>query len=101
MCGVIPIKLSDSLTRERTEILGIQKSKDENWLAVTSGKNLIMNEQKHIQLIIFKRIEATNPLEYDKFKISKRVVLKDIPEFRGVGVKFHLRMQRRVWILTR
>lgn len=91
MCGVIPIKLSDSLTRERTEILGIQKSKDENWLAVTSGKNLIMNEQKHIQLIIFKRIEATNPLEYDKFKISKRVVLKDIPEFRGVGVKFHFK----------
>ena len=29
MCGVIPIKLSDSLTRERTEILGMQKSKDE------------------------------------------------------------------------
>ena len=50
-----------------------------------------MNEQKHIQLIIFKRIAATNPLDYDKFKLSKRVVLKDIPEFRGVGVKFHFK----------
>lgn len=90
-CGSIPIKLADSSTRERTEILGIQKSRDENWLAVTSGKNLIMNWQKHIQLIIFKRIEATNPLDYDTFKISKRVVLKDIPEFKGVGVKFHFK----------
>lgn len=44
VCGVIPIKLVTSDTRERTEILGMQKSKDENWLAITSGKNLIMNE---------------------------------------------------------
>ena len=56
VCGVIPIKLVDSVTRERTEILGMQKSKDEMWLGITSGKNLIMNEQKHNQLFIFKRI---------------------------------------------
>lgn len=44
VCGEIPIKLLDSQTRERTEILGIQKSKDENWLAIITGKNLVMNE---------------------------------------------------------
>ena len=43
VCGEIPIKLLDSDTRERTEILGLQKSKDENWLAIISGKNLVMS----------------------------------------------------------
>ena len=40
---------------------------------------------------MFKRVAATNQYEYDTFKISKRVVLKDIPEFKGVGVKFHFK----------
>jgi len=44
VCGEIPIKLLDSTTRERNEILGLQKSKDENWLAIISGKNLVMGE---------------------------------------------------------
>ena len=45
-CGEIPIQLLVSDTREPNEIIGIQKSKDENWLAIISGKNLILNEQK-------------------------------------------------------
>ena len=42
-CGEIPIKLLDSDTREANEVIGIQKSKCENWIAIVSGKNLIRN----------------------------------------------------------
>jgi hypothetical protein len=45
-CGEIPIQLLDSDTREPNEVIGLQKSKCENWLAIISGKNLIRNEQK-------------------------------------------------------
>jgi hypothetical protein len=42
--GQIPITLLKTETREPNEIIGISKSKDENWLAVVSGKNLVMNQ---------------------------------------------------------
>ena len=45
-CGTIPIKLLSTETREPNEVIGIQKSRDENWLAIFSGKNLVMNQQK-------------------------------------------------------
>jgi len=31
-------------------------SKCEEWLAIISGKNLVMNEQKQNQLFIFKKV---------------------------------------------
>jgi len=40
--GMIPIKLLPTETREPNEIIGITKSKCEKWLAVVSGKHLIM-----------------------------------------------------------
>ena len=43
--GNIPITLLISETREPNEVIGMQKSTDENWLAIISGKNLVMNEQ--------------------------------------------------------
>lgn len=46
LCGNIPISLLPTETREPNEIIGIEKSPCENWLAVVSGKNLVMNEQK-------------------------------------------------------
>ena len=50
------------------------KSKDENWLAVISGKNLVMNQQKQNQLFIYKREER-------EFLLHKRIVIKEIPIF--------------------
>ena len=44
--GEIPIKLLTTETREPNEVIGIVKSDCENYLAIISGKNLVMDEQK-------------------------------------------------------
>lgn len=44
--GELIIPLLKTETREINEVIGINKSKCENLMAVISGKNLIMNEQK-------------------------------------------------------
>lgn len=44
-----------STTREQNEIICMQKSDCEKYLAVIAGKNLVMNEQKHNQLFIFTK----------------------------------------------
>ena len=41
--GSVPIKLLVSETREPNEIIGLCKSKCERWIAVITGKNLVMN----------------------------------------------------------
>jgi|TARA_B110000285_G_scaffold233155_1_gene306101 hypothetical protein len=51
----------------------MQKSNCENFLAVISGKNLIMKEQKANQLFIFKRKQGV------QFELYKRIIVKDIP----------------------
>lgn len=43
-CGIIPITLLKTETREPNEVIGLVKSQDENWVAIISGKNLIMDE---------------------------------------------------------
>lgn len=89
-CGEIPIKLLPANSREPNEIIGIQKSDDEMWLAVISGKNLIMNEQSQNQLFIFNRekhkvfdSDSENSVdEYeDTFRQYKRIMLRDLPLF--------------------
>ena len=60
----------------------MQKSTDENWLAIISGKNLVMAEQKQNQLFIYKKKKATNMFEYDEFVLYKRIVVKDLPIFK-------------------
>jgi hypothetical protein len=42
--GEIAIPLLKTESREPNEIIGIQKSEDEQYLAIISGKNLIMDE---------------------------------------------------------
>ena len=54
------------------------KSLDESFLAVVSGKNLVMKQQKVNQLFVFKKDVKGN------FQLHKRVVLKDYPEFEKV-----------------
>ena len=56
----IKIALLETKTseRERNEIIGMTLSKCENFLAVITGKNLIMNKQQQSQLFIFKRVDT-------------------------------------------
>jgi hypothetical protein len=42
--GKLPINLLETSTREANEIIGMEKSEDEEMVAVISGKNLIMSE---------------------------------------------------------
>ena len=87
--GSIPITLLKSESREPNEVIGMQKSTDENWLAIISGKNLVMDEQKQNQLFIYKKKRATNMFEYDEFVLYKRIVVKDLPIFKQVSMQFH------------
>ena len=87
--GNIPITLLISDTREPNEVIGMQKSTDEKWLAIISGKNLVMDEQKQNQLFIYKKKKSTNLFEYDEFVLHKRIVVKDIPIFKQVSMQFH------------
>jgi len=41
----IPITLFESDSREPNEVIGMTKSKCEKWIAVISGKNLVMCRQ--------------------------------------------------------
>jgi hypothetical protein len=53
--GQIHIPLLKTEAREPNEIIGIAKSPDEKWIAIITGKNLIMDEQKQNQLFVFRR----------------------------------------------
>jgi hypothetical protein len=44
LMDILPIGLLPSVTREPNEVIAIQKCQNEQYLAVISGKNLIMNE---------------------------------------------------------
>ena len=61
----------------------MQISPCENFLAVISGKNLIMKEQKANQLFVFKRHEGHN------FNLHKRIVVKEIPIMNKVCMQFY------------
>ena len=86
--SMITIPLLESQTREPNEIIGLAKDVNENYLAIISGKNLIMDQQKPNQLFIFKRIRDTNTTEPDKFVQIKRIVIKDMPEFDSISMQF-------------
>lgn len=63
-------------------------------LAVISGKNLIMNEQKPNQLFIFKRVANLDPSKMDKFELIKRIVIKDMPIFNKISMQFYFKNTR-------
>lgn len=62
----MPISLLKADTREPNQIIAMAKSQDEEYLAVISGKILIMNEQKTNQLFIFKKERGQNG-DIDKY----------------------------------
>jgi hypothetical protein len=84
----ITIPLLVSKEREPNEIISMQISKDEHFLAVISGKNLIMNEQKPNQLFIFKRTKNLDPSKMDSFQLIKRIVIREIPMFNKISMQF-------------
>jgi hypothetical protein len=82
-------------TREINEVIGLQKSKCENLLAVVSGKNLIMTEQKQNQLFIYKRqTYIVAGVDNELFTLHKRIILKDIPVFDKVCMQFMFKNAR-------
>ena len=86
-CGELEIKLLPTETREPNEIIALQCCQTDEYLAIVSGKNLIMNEQKQNQLFIYRRQPDG---EYGNF--IHRVVLKDIEHFKQVSMNFHFRI---------
>ena len=87
--GEIPIKLLKTETREPNEVISMQKCQNEEYLAVISGKNLIASEQKTNQLFIFQRVRNDPDPQKQQFTQIKRIVLKDIPIFEKVCMKYH------------
>lgn len=83
--GQIPIQLLKTESREPNQIIAMQKSSCEEYLAVVGGKNLIMKQQKVNQIFIFKKL-AMGERNYEK---THRVVVKDIPIFNKVCMQFH------------
>ena len=77
--GALPITLLESTEREPNEVLTVTKCQNEEYLAVLSGKNLIMAEQKVNQLWIFKK--KYNQGQRDSYEQHKRIIVKDMPEF--------------------
>lgn len=82
--------LLKSETRERNEIISMQISKCENYLAVISGKNLIKAEQKPNQIFVYKRIKNlnTNAASADQFGFIKRILIASNPEFEKICMQF-------------
>ena len=81
----IPIPLLQTVSREPNEIIGMEKSHCEDFLAVITGKKLIMKDKKLNQLFIFKRNNMYDTHDHsDLFRLHKRIVLKDIAIFDRV-----------------
>lgn len=76
-CGELEIKLLPTETREPNEIISLQCCQSDEYLAIISGKNLIMNEQKPNQLFVYRRQPDGS---YGNF--IHRVVVKDIEHFK-------------------
>ena len=60
-------------------------------LAVITGKNLIMKEQKPNQLFLFKKVKNADPTKNDTFNLFKRILLKDNPKIGKISMQFYFR----------
>jgi hypothetical protein len=87
--GKIDIELLKADTREPNQVIAIQKDQDEQYLAIISGKILIMNEQFTNQLFIYKREKSNSGV--DRFEFKERVLIKEMEIFTQVCMKFHFK----------
>ena len=77
--------------RERNEIITMQISSCQKMLAIISGKNLIMNEQRTNQLFIFKRTKNIDPTKMDLFKEVHKIDMRKIPQLNKISMKFYFK----------
>jgi hypothetical protein len=87
----LDITLLESTEREPNEVLTIQTCQNEEYLAVLTGKNLIMQEQKLNQIFVFKK--RYNGEERDSFEPYTRIVIKDMPIFKQSSLQFHFMLK--------
>lgn len=81
----IKIQLMESKTREVNQIISMVMCPYEQNLAIISGKNLIMNEQKPNQLFIY--IRRADPVSGEqRFIFLKKLILADMAEFRQISM---------------
>lgn len=91
----IKIPLLKSEEREPNQIISMQASQNEDYIAVISGKNLIMNQQFANQLFIFKRIfNISSSNEPDNWMLQKRIVTKTLPQFVGICMQFEFKLAK-------
>tara|TARA_B110000285_G_C15117245_1_gene614851 strand:+ start:1192 stop:1995 length:804 start_codon:yes stop_codon:yes gene_type:complete len=83
----VPIIVVPSTTREQNEIICMQKSDDEKYLAVIAGKNLVMNEQKHNQLFIFIKGDKKST----EFKQHTKLSVSSMSFFDNVCTVFYFK----------
>ena len=88
--GDLPVTLFKSESRETIQVLSMEKSKNENQIALISGRKLIKDQTFFNQIFIFER----DPDGYEddshyKYELVKRCVIKDNPDFFGVCKRFH------------
>lgn len=88
--GQIPINLLKTETREPNQIISMTKSPDEELIAVMSGKNLIMKQQKVNQLFVFEK-KSRDP-EPIKYELKKRIIVKDIPLMNKVCMQYYFEL---------
>ena len=86
--NTIPIKLMVTETREPNQVIGMTKSKCDRWLAVISGKNLIMNGQAQNQLFILKMVHDENGVNFEQVE---RIVVKDMPFCSGLCMQYYFK----------
>ena len=79
--GEINISLKITNTREPIEIIGFQKSTDEDYIAIISGKNLVMEEQEIMELLIYK-------VSDNNYSIHKIINLEGSAIFENVSMDF-------------
>ena len=58
-------------------------------MAIISGKNLIMNEQKINQCFVYKRVPSGETGVRDSFDLHKRLILYTREEFKQVSMQYY------------
>ena len=84
----IALEKAESNEREKNEIITMQISACQKMLAIISGKNLIMNEQKPSKLYLYKRTKNQDPTKMDLFKHIKTIDMSKIKELDKISMRF-------------
>ena len=81
----------DNGEREPNEIIAIEISQNQEFMAVIGGQNLIMDIEQPNMLYIFKRVQNQIPGEMDQFELHKQIFIKEVKQLHGICTKFYFR----------